>query len=138
LLSHPPTNVETGARDQVLHLGNGAEPQSIDPHFATSVGAHNILSSLLEGLMEADPMTLEPIPGVAESWDISEDQRVYTFHLRENARWSNGDPVTEHGLEYSCRRMLNPDWLRNMATCYMCSIMPNSTMKAASVMGKGL
>ena len=59
--------------------------------------------------MEADPKTLEPIPSVAESWDISEDQRVYTFRLRGNARWSNRDPVSEHDFAYSYRCMLNPD-----------------------------
>lgn len=136
--SRPPTNVEIGAREQVLHLGNGAEPQSIDPHFATSVGAHNILASLLEGLMEADPKTLEPIPGVAESWDISEDQRVYTFRFRENARWSNGDPVTARDFEYSYRRMLNPDLAAQYG--YMLHVFNNAQLynEGRKCLGEGL
>ena len=116
--SRPPSNVETGARDQVLHLGNGAAPQSLDPHIATSVGANNILSSLLEGLMSEHPKTLEPQPGVAESWAISKDRKTYTFTLRKNAKWSNGDTVTAHDFVYSYRRMLNQELAAQYA--YIC------------------
>ena len=67
-------------------------PQSLDPHIATGVPEHHIISALMEGLVYKDKETLEPRPGVAKAWDISEDGRVYTFYLRENARWSNGSP----------------------------------------------
>ncbi|MBR89953.1 MAG: peptide ABC transporter substrate-binding protein [Verrucomicrobiales bacterium] len=107
--SRPPNNVETGARYQVLHLGNGAEPQSLDPHLATSVGAHHIMSSLLEGLMTENPKTLDPEPGVAESWVISKDRQTYTFTLRKDAKWSNGDPVKASDFVYSYRRILNQE-----------------------------
>ncbi|MBT6449434.1 MAG: hypothetical protein HOK62_01765, partial [Verrucomicrobiales bacterium] len=121
--SRPPSNVETGARDQVLHLGNGAEPQSLDPHIATSVGASHILSSLLEGLMSEHPQTLEPQPGVAESWAISKDRKTYTFTLRKNAKWSNGDPVTAQDFVYSYRRMLNQELAAQYA--YMLHVFKN-------------
>ena len=103
------TNVETALNEQVLHFGLGSEPQHLDPHLATSVAAHNILSALLEGLVSEDPKTLKPRPGVAKSWSISEDGKNYIFLLRKNARWSNGDPVTAEDFVYSFRRILNPD-----------------------------
>ena len=105
----PPSNIESGVRDQVLHLGNGAEPQSLDPHLATSVGARHIMCSLLEGLMTENPKTLEPEPGVAESWVISKDRKTYTFTLRKDAKWSNGDQVKAGDFVYSYRRILNQE-----------------------------
>src|SRR5210317_1828527 len=85
------SRVITGNQQGVLHLGNGTEPQGIDPHIVTGVPEHHIIGALFEGLVTKNPYTLEPEPGVAESWEISEDGRVYTFQLRDNARWSNGD-----------------------------------------------
>lgn len=104
----PPTRVEDGNRRQILHKGNGAEPQDLDPHIVSGTPEHYIIASLFEGLVSEDPRDLHPVPGVAERWDISEDGRVYTFHLRHNARWSNGDPVTAHDFLNSFRRMLTP------------------------------
>ena len=63
---------------------------------------------MFEGLAVKNPYTLEPEPGVAESWDISEDGRVITFHIREDAMWSNGDPMTAHDYVWSWRRALDP------------------------------
>ena len=105
----PPSNVENALDDQILHFGLGAEPQYLDPHLASSVSAHNILSALLEGLVSEEPKTLKPIPGVAESWKISEDKLTYTFYLRDSAKWSNGDAVTANDFVYSYRRILNPN-----------------------------
>jgi len=105
-----PTNVETALEDQVLHFGLGAEPQHLDPHLATSVAAHNVLTALLEGLVSEDPETLQPRPGVAQSWSISDDGLIYTFNLRKDARWSNGDSVTAGDFIYSFRRILNPNF----------------------------
>ncbi len=104
-----PSNVETALDEQILHFGLGSEPQYFDPHLATSVAAHNIISALLEGLVSEDPKTLKPIPGIAQSWEISDDGKIYTFTLRENSRWSNGDPVTAHDFVYSFHRILNPN-----------------------------
>jgi len=102
------TRVEVANREQILLFGNKAEPQDLDPQVVEGVGEHNIISALLEGLVGEDPKTLAPVPGVAESWDISPDGLVYTFHLRANARWSNGDPVTATDFVESYRRILTP------------------------------
>ncbi len=100
--------VEAGDRDQVLHLSIGAEPEGLDPHLITSVAASDVLRVLMEGLVSLDARDLSPVPGAAESWEVSEDGLVYTFHLREDGRWSNGDPVTAEDFLFSYRRMLSP------------------------------
>ncbi len=97
-----------GNRDGVLHLGNGAEPQGLDPHIVTGAPENRIISALFEGLVTKHPETLDIEPGVAESWDISADGRTYTFHLRDDARWSNGDPVTAEDFRWSWQRALTP------------------------------
>src|SRR6266436_4954905 len=90
----PPTRVSEGDREQILHRGNAAEPQDIDPQTVTGVSEDHIIVALFEGLVSEDPHDLHPVPGVAESWDASDDKKTYTFHLRNNAKWSNGQPVT--------------------------------------------
>lgn len=107
---HRETPVEIGNREQILHLGNLSEPKDLDPHVVTGLSAYNVIAALLEGLVSEDPNdpSLKPVPGVAESWSVSEDQTVYTFKLRENARWSNGDPVTANDFVFSYQRMLSP------------------------------
>ena len=102
------SRVESGNREGVLHWGNHTEPQSLDPHIATGVPEHMIITALMEGLVLKDSATLEPIPGVAKSWDISDDGRIYTFYLRKNARWSNGDPHNAHDYVWSWWRALRP------------------------------
>lgn len=118
------TAVDNGVREQILHLGNGSEPQDLDPQTVTGVPEHNIIASLLEGLVSEDPVDLHPVPGVAERWDISADGRVYTFHLRENAKWSNGDQVTAHDFVRSFRRILTPALASEYA--YMLHVMKNA------------
>ena len=105
---HHETNVESGRRDQILHFGNGDEPSEIDPHVVTGIPEFHIMQALYEGLVSKDPKTLAIRPGVAESWDISPDRLHYTFHLRRDARWSNGDPVSAHDFVYSWHRALMP------------------------------
>jgi oligopeptide transport system substrate-binding protein len=102
------TRVQAGDRAQILYKGNGGEPQELDPHVITSVSEYHILMSLLEGLVSEDPHDLHPVPGVAESWDVSPDSKVYTFHLRTSAKWSNGDPVTARDFLESYKRILTP------------------------------
>lgn len=95
------------AGNQVLRWGNGAEPQSVDPHRTEGVPGSNIGRDLFEGLIsEAPDGTV--IGGAAESWQVSDDGRTYTFALRRDARWSNGDPVTAEDFVYSLRRSLDP------------------------------
>ena len=94
---------------QILLVGNGAEPEALDPHIVVGVPEHHILITLFEGLVSMDPKDLSPIPGVAESWTVSDDLLVYTFKLRDTAKWSNGDPVTANDFLYAWERILSPD-----------------------------
>jgi oligopeptide transport system substrate-binding protein len=103
-----PSNVELGIETQSLHIGNGTEPKDLDPHSVTGVPEHNIISALLEGLVSVNPKDLSPEPGIASSWEISNDGKSYTFFIRENALWSNGDPVTADDFVWSWKRMLSP------------------------------
>lgn len=89
-------------------LVNGAEVKSLDPAIVTGHQENIMLNGLFEGLVRWKPDTLEPIPGVAERWEISADRLVYTFHLRETARWTDGSPVTADDFFYSMRRLLDP------------------------------
>lgn len=98
----------SGSTAKILHFSVGTEIQDIDPHVVTGVPEHKVILALSEGLVAEDPRDLSPVPGVAESWDISPDGRVYTFHLRREARWSNGDPVTAHDFLGSFQRILTP------------------------------
>jgi oligopeptide transport system substrate-binding protein len=68
----------------------------------------NIARALFEGLVTLNPYTLDPEPGVAQSWTISDDGRVYTFHINPKARWSNGDPITSEDFVWSWQRALDP------------------------------
>ena len=101
------TPVEEGIRKQILHFGNNAEPQNLDPQTATGGAEFYILAALFEGLVSEDPQDGHPVPGVAEKWDISGDGKVYTFHLRRKAKWSNGDPLTAHDFLKSYQRIFS-------------------------------
>jgi len=87
---------------------NPGEVASLDPAAVTGVAEMKVLRFLYEGLVVKDPRTLEPLPGVAQSWQISADGLAYTFHLRADARWSNGEPVTAQDFAYSFQRLLDP------------------------------
>ena len=102
------TLVEAGTRDQVLHFGNKDEPSDLDPHINDALSTGVILGSLFEGLVTyaGDGKTL--LPGTAEKWEISADGLTYTFHLRANAQWSNGVPVTSKDFLDSYLRILDP------------------------------
>ena len=100
------TFVQRGNREQVLHRGVGYEVTELDPHLVTGVAEGNVLRALFEGLVTEDPLDLHPVPGVAERWEKSTDGLVYTFHLRADARWSNGQPVTAQDFVASFRRIL--------------------------------
>ena len=69
---------------------------------------NKLIRALFEGLAVKNPYTLEPEPGVAKSWEFSEDGRIITFHINPAARWSNGDPMSAHDYVWSWRRALNP------------------------------
>ncbi len=102
------TPVELGNREGRLHLGVGSEPSDIDPHIVTGIGEAKVLHALFEPLVSFDPQTLKPTPALAERWDISADGLTWTFHLRADARWSNGEPITAQDCIDSWRRILTP------------------------------
>lgn len=101
-------NVETGNKNQVIHLGNLSEPSDLDPQTISSHQEANIALAFFEGLVQYDPKTSEPIAAVAERWETTADNLTWTFHLRPNAKWSNGDPVTAHDFVFAYQRMLMP------------------------------
>lgn len=103
------SNVVSGNRDGVLHYGNGTEPQGLDPHVVTGVPESHILRAIFEGLAVKNPYTLESEPGVAESWEFSDDGRQITFHINPRARWSNGEAITAQDYVWSWMRALHPD-----------------------------
>jgi oligopeptide transport system substrate-binding protein len=100
---------ERGVRERVLHQSVGAQHIGLDPHLATTLAEGMVLRAVFEGLVAADARTLEPCPAAARAWTVSPDGLVYTFHLREDARWSNGDPVTAADFAGSFRRALTPE-----------------------------
>ncbi|MCF7687583.1 MAG: peptide ABC transporter substrate-binding protein [Cephaloticoccus sp.] len=97
-----------GKKLMVWRVGNGSEPQDLDPQTITGVPEHKIMMALFEGLVSEDPQDLHVVPGLAESWEISPDGLVYTFHLRPDAKWSNGEPITAQDIVASFHRMLSP------------------------------
>lgn len=105
---HRETAVAAGNRTQTLHIGNGAEPQDLDPQTVTAYTDYNVVIALFEGLTVVDEASSRALPGTAARWDISADGLVYTFHLRPDARWSNGDPVTAADFLFSFERILSP------------------------------
>lgn len=106
--SKPESRVELGNREQILHLGNLSEPTDLDPHVVTSMQNYYVISPLFEGLTGYNPKDATPEPALAERWEISTDGKVYTFRLRPQAKWSNGDPVTAHDFVRTYRRILSP------------------------------
>jgi len=97
----------TLAEKQTMIRNNGAEPQSLDPNKIEGVPEANISRDLFEGLLITSTKDGHPIPGVAESWD-NKDFKVWTFHLRKDAKWSNGEPVTAQDFVYSWQRLVDP------------------------------
>jgi oligopeptide transport system substrate-binding protein len=91
-----------------LVIINGTEPESLDPHIVTGIAEMRITKALFDGLTKLDPRNASPIPALAERWDISPDGRVYTFHLRTNAVWSTGEPITTADVLWSWMRALSP------------------------------
>jgi len=94
--------------EQILRFNNGIEPETLDPAIMTGAPEHVLALALFEGLTTYDAKTLAPRPGMAKSWDISKDGLTYTFHLRHNARWSNGDEVTADDFLFSWNRAISP------------------------------
>ncbi len=103
------SNGEEGlAAEQVLNVNIKSEPPSLHPGMSTDTTSSAVLYQVFEGLTRVDQEE-EIVPGMAESWDISEDELTYTFKLREDATWTNGDPVTASDFEYAWKWVLDPE-----------------------------
>jgi oligopeptide transport system substrate-binding protein len=95
---------------KVLLLHVGTEPSSLDPQQVRGIPESKILGCLFEGLVVPDPVDPpKQRPGVADYWEHNEDLSVWTFHLRADAKWSNGDPVTASDFAFSYQRLLTPE-----------------------------
>jgi len=96
------------ADEQIVRRGNGEEPESLDPHLAQALPATHVLIDLFEGLT-AESAGGDLVPGAALRWNISRDARTYTFYLRRDLLWSNGEPLAAEDFVYSLKRALNPE-----------------------------
>ncbi|GKV55263.1 dipeptide-binding protein DppE [Sporosarcina sp. NCCP-2222] len=99
---------EASAGDQVLYLNNGQEPTSFDPSIGFDAVSWSALNNIMEGLTRLDE-NHKAVEATAEKIDISDDGLTYTFHIRDNAKWSNGDPVVAGDFVFAWKHMLNPD-----------------------------
>ncbi|ADO57520.1 MULTISPECIES: peptide ABC transporter substrate-binding protein [Paenibacillus] len=95
------------ADKQILRINLASEPPTFDPAQAQDTQANTVLKTMYEGLVRMGPDGKE-IPGVAESWKISDDGKTYTFKLRDTAKWSNGDPVKASDFVFAWQRVLDP------------------------------
>lgn len=91
----------------IFRYVTGDEPSSLDPAISNGQPEARIYMALYEGLVEYNPKTLEPDPALAERWHINNDSSEFTFHLRTNGRWSNGDPIDANDFVYSFRRAID-------------------------------
>jgi oligopeptide transport system substrate-binding protein len=107
--------------DDTLDRGIGSEWTSLDPHVNFDAAAAWIQSDAYEGLVNFGPSG-EIVPGQAESWEISEDGKIYTFHLRAGLKWSNGDPVTAQQFVDGILRTLDPATASDKAYVYYSTI----------------
>ncbi|MGD8347034.1 MAG: peptide ABC transporter substrate-binding protein [Lysobacterales bacterium] len=96
------------AEQQWVYRGNGEEPATLDPHKSVGLPASRILRDLFEGLT-TESRDGKVIPGAALRWNISRDARTYTFYLRRDLLWSNGEPLTALDFIYSLRRAVDPE-----------------------------
>ena len=97
-----------GVIDQVININWGAEPPSLDPGLATDTTSGDVISNIMDPLVKLDK-DLQPTPSLAKSWTVSKDGKTVTFELRDDGRWTNGDPVTAQDFEWSWKRTISPE-----------------------------
>lgn len=94
-------------REQKFNWSDGGLPQTFDPAFAAAPPDTDLVRAIFEGLTDYDPHSLTPVPAVAMRWEASNSGRVWTFYLRDDARWSNGDAVIASDFVRSWRRTMS-------------------------------
>ena len=110
------TTERVGKDPNTLYLNASAEPAYLDPGKSNDTASSVLIYQLFEGLTTYAPGDLRPTQGVATRWDQSDDNRIFRFHLRPDARWSDGKPVTAHDFEYAWKRVLRPSTASLAAT----------------------
>jgi len=120
------TPVDAGVRTGTLHVGNGAEPGTLDPHLVDAYSDMRVITALLEGLCAADERTAQAVPAAAERWENSPDGLTWTFHLRAGLHWSNGEALTADDFVQSWRRALSP----KLASSYAYFLFPIKNAEA--------
>ncbi len=98
-------------KDNILRYVTGSEPETLDPQVSSGQPEARIYMALFEGLVEYGPKDMQPIPAIAKSWEISSNVDEFLFHLRDNAKWSDGTPITANDFVYSFRRGFDPKTL---------------------------
>ena len=114
----------------VFAYNNGTEIESLDPAVIEGVPEHRIYMALFEGLVTYDPETLDPIPGLAKTWSVSDDALTWTFNLRKS-NWSDGTPITAQTVVDSWLRFLNPE------TAAVYAYLPGMVIKGAAEYNSG-
>ena len=112
----PPTDTATTTEpttpepsgEKILRTNNSSEPGSLDPALAQGTHESWVLDHVFEGLMKLDSSG-KVVEGMAKEVKVSDDDLTYTFTLRDDAKWSNGDPVTAEDFEFSWKRALDPE-----------------------------
>ncbi|PSV28136.1 MULTISPECIES: ABC transporter substrate-binding protein [unclassified Photobacterium] len=118
-----PSDVKLADKQELVR-GNGTEPESLDPQKVSGVPESNVIRDLLEGLVNQDSKG-NLVPGAAKSWDTT-DNKTWIFHLREDAKWSNGDPVTAEDFVYTWRRLADPKTASPYASYIQMTTMANA------------
>jgi oligopeptide transport system substrate-binding protein len=103
-------------KDNVLRYISGSEPESLDPHVSSGQPEARVYMAIYEGLVEYGPKDLQPIPAIAKSWETSPNVDEFIFHLRDNAKWSDGKPITANDFVFAFRRGFAPDTLSRTAS----------------------
>jgi oligopeptide transport system substrate-binding protein len=98
-----------GDESHPVTLNLGTEPRTLDPALATDEISVDIAENIFVALTRVDEATSRIVPYLADGWDVSEGGTVYTFHLRQDATWTDGTPVTAHDIEYGVKRTLDPE-----------------------------
>jgi oligopeptide transport system substrate-binding protein len=101
--------LDEATRNKVLLISRGAEPRTLDPQAVQSIDGYHIIMGLIEGLVGCHPTDQsKEVPAMADHWEHNDDYSIWTFHIGEDRKWSNGDPVTAQDFVFSYRRILTP------------------------------
>jgi len=119
-----------GEDGPAITIARTSDIDSLDPHYVNS-SMYILPASMMEGLVMQDESGSDVVPALAESWDVSEDELTYTFHLRQ-ANWSNGDPVTAEDAVWSFQRLLSPTGAGSGYTTGASSYLPSVGIRGAA------